>query len=56
MREDQQKHQQQMLEILEEVSDHVKKVENMHSGSIPAMEGEYYTLPVSQMRVTTSSK
>ena len=28
----------------------------MHSGLIPALEGEYYTPPVSQMRVTTSSK
>ena len=45
-----------MIEILEKVSDQVKKVENMCSGSIPAQEGEYYTSPVSQMRVTTSSK
>ena len=28
----------------------------MHSGSVPALEGEYYTPPVSQMRVNTSSK
>ena len=45
-----------MIEILEKVSDQVKKVENMHSESIPVLEGEYYTPPVSQMRVTTPSK
>ena len=56
MREDQQEHQQQMKEILEKVSDQVKRVEKMHSGSVPALEGEYYTPPVSQMRVNTSSK
>ena len=56
MRGDQQEHQQQMIEILEKVSDQVKKVENMCSGLVPALEGEYYTLPVSQMRVTTPSK
>ena len=56
MREDQQEHQQQMREILEKVSDQVKKVENMCSGLVPALEGEYYTPPVSQMRVNTPSK
>ena len=56
MREDQQEHQQQMMEILEKVSDKVKKVENICSGSVPALEGEYYTPPVSQMRVNTPSK
>ena len=56
MREDQWEHQQQMIEILERVSDQVKRVENMHSGSVAALEGEYYTPPVSQMRVNTSSK
>ena len=45
MREDQQEHQQQMMEMLEKVSDQVKKVENIHSGSVPALEGEYYTSP-----------
>ena len=45
-----------MIEILEKVSDQVKKVENMHSGSVPALEGEYYTPPVKQMRVNTPSK
>ena len=56
MREDQQEHQQQMIEILEKVGDQVKRVENMCSGSVPALEGEYDTPPVSQMRVNTSSK
>ena len=55
MREDQQEHQQ-MIEILEKVVDQVKKVENMHNGLVPALEGEYYTPPVSHMRVTTPSK
>ena len=54
--EDQQEHQQQMMEILEKVSDQVKKVENIHSRLVPALEGEYYTPPVSQMRVNTPSK
>ena len=56
MKEDQQEHQQQMIEISEKVSDQVKRVENMCSGSVPALEGEYYTPPVSQMRVNTSHK
>ena len=56
MRDDQQEHQQQIIEILEKVSDQVRKVENMHNGSIPALEGDYYTPPVSQMKVNTSSK
>ena len=51
-----QEHQQQMMEILEKVSDQVKKVENIHSGSVPVWEGEYYTPPVSQMRINTPSK
>ena len=34
----------------------MKKVENMHSGSVPVLEGEYYTPPVSQTRVATPSK
>ena len=41
--EDQQEHQQQMMEIL-------------CSGSVPALEEEYYTHPVSQMKVNTHSK
>ena len=52
MREDQQEHQQQIIEILEKVSDQVKKVENIHSGLMPVLEGGYYTPPVSQMRVS----
>ena len=44
------------MEILEKVSNQVKKVENIHSGSVPALEGEYYTPPVSQMRMNTPSK
>ena len=47
MREDQHECQQQMMEILEKVSDQVRKVENIHSGSMPALEGEHYTPPVS---------
>ena len=56
MRENQQECQQQMMEILEKVSDWVKKVENIHSGSMPALEGEYYTPPASQMRVNRPGK
>ena len=56
MREDQQEYQQQMTEILENVSDQVSKVENMHNGSMPALEGDYHTPPASQVRVNTSSK
>ena len=55
MREDQQDHQQQMTEILEKVSDQVKKVEYICSGSVPALEGEYHTPPVSQMRMNNPS-
>ena len=56
MKENQQEHHQQMIEILKKVSDQVKKVENICSGSMPALEGEYYTPPVSQMRVNHPSK
>ena len=45
-----------MIDILEKVSDQVNKVENMHSGLVPALEGEYYTPSVSQIRVNTPSK
>ena len=45
-----------MIEILEKVSDQVKKLENIYSQLIPALEGEYYTPPVIQMRVNTPSK
>ena len=51
IQEDQQEHQQQMIEILEKVSDQVKKVEYMHRESVLVLEGEYYTPPVSQTRI-----
>ena len=56
MREDQHECQQQMMEILEKVSDQVRKVENIHSGSMSALEGEYYTPPVSQIRINRPGK
>ena len=56
MREDQHECQQQMIEILEKVSDQIRKVENAHSGSVPVIEGEYYTSPVSQIKMNKSSK
>ena len=43
MREDQHDCQQQMMEILEKVSDQIRKVEHVHSGSMPVIEREYYT-------------
>ena len=45
-----------MIEILEKVSDQIRKVENAGSRSIPVIEGEYYTYPVSQMKLNKSSK
>ena len=45
-----------MIEILEKVSNQIKKVENICSGSMPVLEGEYYTPPVSQMKVSHHSK
>ena len=45
-----------MIEILEKVSDQVKKVENIHSGSMPVLEGEYYTPAASQMGVNRPGK
>ena len=48
--------QQQMIDILEKVSEQVKRVENIHSGSMPALDGEYYTPPVSQTKVNRVSK
>ena len=56
MKEDQHECQQQMIEILEKVSDQIKKVENICSGSIPVLEGKYYTPPVSQMKVNKPGK
>ena len=45
-----------MIEILEKVSEQVKKVENIRSGSMPALDGEYYTPPVSQVNINQVSK
>ena len=45
-----------MIEILEKVCEQVKKVKNICSGSIPALDGEYCTPPVSQMKVSQVSK
>ena len=45
-----------MIEILEKVSEQVKKIENIHSGSMPALDGEYYTPPVNQVKVGRVSK
>ena len=56
MKEDQHECQQQMMEILEKVSDQIKEVEHVHSGSVPLIEGEYYTPPVSQMKMNKSNK
>ena len=56
MREYQLECQQIMIEILEKVSDQIRKVENACSGSIPVIEGEYYTPPVSQMKMNKSIK
>ena len=56
LRENQQQCQQQMIEIFEKVSEQVKKVENISSGSMPALDGEYYTPPVSQLKVNWVSK
>ena len=56
MRQDQHECQQQMIEILEKVSDQIRKVENACSGSIPVKEGEHYTPPVSQMKMNKSRK
>ena len=56
MREDQHECQQQMIEILVKMSDQIKKVENVCSGPIPVLEGEYYIPPVSQMKVNKAGK
>ena len=45
-----------MIEILEKVSEQVKKVENIRSGSMPALDGEYYTPLVSQVKINRVSK
>ena len=45
-----------MIEILEKVSEQVKEVENVCSGSMPALDGEDYTPPVSQIKINLVSK
>ena len=45
-----------MIEILEKVSEQVKKVENINSGSMPTLDGGYYTPPASQVKVNRVSK
>ena len=40
-----------MIEILEKVRQQEKKVENIHSWSMPALDGEYYTPLVSQVKI-----
>ena len=45
-----------MIEILEKVCDQERKVKNIHSRSMPALEGEYYTPPVSQLKLNHVSK
>ena len=45
-----------MIEILEKVSEQVKEVENICSGSMPALDGEYYIPPMSQVKVNRVSK
>ena len=45
-----------MTEILEKVSEQVKKVENNCSVSMPALDREYYTPPVSQVKINQVSK
>ena len=45
-----------MIDILEKVSELVKRVENIWSRSMPVLDGEYYTPPVGQMKVNKVSK
>ena len=45
-----------MIEILEKVSEQVKKVENICSRSMPALDEEYFTPPVSQVKVSQVNK
>ena len=56
MKEDQHEYEQQMIEILEKVSDQIRRVESACIGSVPVLEGEYYTPPVSQMKVNKPGK
>ena len=48
--------QQQMIKIMEKVSEQVKRVENICTGSMPALDGEYYTPPGSQIKVNRVGK
>ena len=48
--------QQQMIKILEKVSKQVKWVENICTESMPTLDGEYYTPPISQTKVNRVSK
>ena len=45
-----------MIEILEKVSEQVKRVENICSGTMPPLDGEYSTPSASQMKVNRVSK
>ena len=45
-----------MIEILKKVSEQIKRVENIRSGSMPALDGEYYTPQGSQIKVNRVSK
>ena len=56
MKENQHECQQQMIEILEKVSDQIRKVENARSGSIPVIQWKYNTPPVSKMKINKPSK
>ena len=56
MQEDHQEHQQQMSKILENISNQVWKVENMYSESMPVIDGEFHTPPVSQARIAIHVK
>ena len=45
-----------MIEILQKVSDQVLKVENMCSESMPVIEREYHTPPISHTRISIPVK
>ena len=45
-----------MIEILEKVSDQVKRVENIHRELVLALEREYYTPSASQMQINHPNK
>ena len=56
MQEDHQEHQQQMIIFLQKVSNQLWKDENMYSESMPVIEREYPTPPVSQTRIAIPVK